>query len=648
MKKLLFLDYETYYDKDYSLRKMTPAEYILDPRYETICCAVKWNNEKPFLVDGPDFPKFISGVDPSAVTTITFNALFDNCILAWRYGFVPRQMLCAMRMAAALRGHVLPGASLATVSKCLGVGTKGTDIENVVGLNRQAIIDRGLWPAFSNYAINDVELCAGITFRLWSEFPESERRVMDHVLRCCIQPEFKVDPAFLQAHSTDLANEKAALLLAAGITDPKQLRSNVKLSALLQSHGVEIEYKTSLTDPTRRVPAFAKTDEFMADLLVDTDPVIRALASARLGLRSTIEESRCNRMLAISRLGWRAVEIAGPPAYRGGNMPIPLRYSGAHTHRLSGDWKLNMQNLPAGRGAGAATKLRRALAAPAGYGVITADLAQIECRVNAWLCGQEDLLELFKTGQDPYSVLASKIFGFIVDKNLHKLERFIGKGGTLGLGFGCGDEKFYNMVVRDARKMGMDMAALMKVWTPELARTAVQVYRRTNQNICRMWRRLSNVLRDHWAGVGEAEVGPVKVGPGYVMLPNGMKMLYDVINKDPEDLRYRYGKRVHRMYGPKFLENIVQALARIILMNAALRLWDRGYKFKLQAHDELVFIAPLEDIHWRTKPDGSRELDVTKGAAAVILEEMQRPPSWAPDLPVKAELGAGATYGDSK
>jgi DNA polymerase len=339
-------------------------------------------------------------------------------------------------------------------------------------------------------------------------------------------------------------------------------------------------------------------------------------------------------MLAISRLGWRAVEIVAPPDYRGGNMPIPLRYSGAHTHRLSGDWKLNMQNLPSGRSAGQATKLRAALRAPAGCGVLVADLAQIECRVNAWLCGQQDLLELFKTGQDPYSVLASNIFGFIVDKNIHKLERFIGKGGTLGLGFGCGTAKFYNMVVRDARKMGMNMNALLKVWTPELCEKAVQVYRQTNRDIVTTWRTLSQILLSYWAaGTGSIQFGPVTIGPGYVLLPNGMKMTYQVDASDPQNLRYRYGKRTHRMYGPRFLENIVQALARVILMNAMLRLWDRGYKMKLQCHDELVFIVPLEDM---------------ENAKRIVKEEMERSPSWAPDLPIVAEVGSGPNYGSAK
>jgi DNA polymerase I-like protein with 3'-5' exonuclease and polymerase domains len=68
-------------------------------------------------------------------------------------------------------------------------------------------------------------------------------------------------------------------------------------------------------------------------------------------------------------------------------------------------------------------------------------------------------------------------------------------------------------------------------------------------------------------------------------------------------------------------------------MNAALRLWDRGYRFRLQSHDELAFIVKDEDVD---------------SAKAVVLEELRRPPSWARDLPLDAEAGVGQSYGDAK
>ncbi len=551
-----------------------------------------------------------------------------------------------MRMAAALRGHVLSSVSLASVAKTLGLGEKGRAIHDVKGLRRSEIMnDPSLWRGFQDYAINDNDISRKIFVSLIQEFPQSEWKVMDRVLRCAVQPRFKVDTTMLRDHLYDLEVAKCEALIEAGapttMDDPDMpikledfaitLRSNPKFEEILKGHGVEssaesrkghgvdIEYKQSVTDPDRLIPAFAKTDEFMADLQTHDDPAVQSLAVARLGLRSTIEKSRGEKILAIASLPW--------PSYCAGNMPVPLRYSGAHTHRLSGEWKINMQNLPAGRGS---------QVAPNGHKVLVADLSQIECRIAAWLCGEDDLMDQFTNKLDPYSILASKIFGFEVDKNKDPLERFIGKAGVLGLGFGCGADKFNTMVLRQARGMGMDMESLLKVWTPALAQKSVDTYRQANPHIRRSWSNLNDILDTSWCGATDPQRwgphGCVEIGTGYVKLPNDMKLVYDVQPYDNTH-SYRYGKKTYRMYGPKFLENIVQALARVVVMHAALRLWDRGYQFCLQAHDELAFIVRDEDAD---------------NAKAIVLEEMRRRPSWAKTLPLDAEANYGPSYGDAK
>lgn len=651
---ILFLDFETFYSDEYTLKKLTPPEYVLDPRYETIGCSAAVDAGPSQWIDGPDFAHYLTQFDPATTQTVTFNALFDNCILAWVYGFVPARMYCSMRMAAALRGHVLPSVSLAMVAKVLKLGEKGNAIHNVKGLRRSEIMnDPVLWRSFQEYANNDNDLNRAIFATLLPEFPHSERKVMDHVIRCAVEPTFQIDTAMLRQHLDDLETEKAEGMIEAMGANPtttmddphrdekleefaSKLRSNDKFTKVLQDHGVDIVLKPSATDPGKMIPAFAKTDEFMADLQEHDDPVIQALAGARLGIRSTIERTRGERILSIASLPWACYRDGNPRLYSGGTMPIPLRYSGAHTHRLSGEWKINMQNLPAGRGK-KVSKLRKALIAPPGYVVLVADLAQIECRIAAWLCQQLDLMDQFATGKDPYSILASAIFGFIVDKKVHLLERFIGKSGVLGLGFGCGADKFFNMVLRAARGMGMDMTNLLKVWVPNLAQKSVSTYRQINLAICAAWRQLDNILDTSWCGAtGPVKWGPggvVEIGHGYVLLPNGMKLVYEVIPKDQDGWRYRYGKKTYKMYGCKFLENIVQALARIVVMNASLRLWDLGYKFRLQAHDELAFIVREDDA---------------ENAMAIVLREMTRRPSWAPDLPLAAEAKYGKSYGDAK
>lgn len=676
--KIIFLDAETYYSDEYSLRKMPTPSYILDKRFEEIMWATKINNQPGEIIDGPDMGAWLAQHDPKDTISVTFNSLFDNSILTWHHGFVPALMLDSLGMVRALRGHVLDRFSLEHVSETLGLGQKGKALIKVKGMRRADILRAGLYPELGAYALQDNELNAGLFGMLIGEFPKSERRLMDLVLRCAIEPSFQVDKRLLVKHLRDLQKAKvnilyeasphkgrpdidklyadtvAALEWAGGGQTPnsiatlvetakqafgiKQITSSNKFAETLTRLGVEIEYKTSPAtgNPT---PCFAKTDQFMADLAEHPDPRVQTLAACRLGVKSTIEETRTLKLLGISVLPWAQ---AGSLASFPGNMPVPLRYGGAHTHRLSGEWGMNMQNMPRG------SKLRKALLASVNHKVIAGDLSQIEARLVAWLAGCWQLLDEFRAtpsnpDPDPYSAFATKVFGFPVIKKQHPVHRFIGKTGVLGLGYGCGDEKFYKMVVTGARLMGIDITEAN--FTEALASTTVRAYRRDYQQIPQLWRRLDHIVHRMWTGVEGSEI---KLGPltfsrpasqsGMAMRvegPGGLGLDYEMLPWRPgEDYMYRRGHAVHKIYGAKMLENVIQFLARIIVMNAALRLNDRGYRFRLQAHDELVF-NPIPD----------QDVD---NAKAIIYTEMTRPPSWAPDFPLGAEVKSGQSYGDCK
>ncbi len=632
MHRTLFLDFETYYDDEYSLRKLTPPEYILSPKFELIGCAVKEHGKPSHFVDGPDFAEWLEQYDPADTTTVTFNALFDNCILGWRYNWVPARMYCAMRMAAALWGHELRSVSLASVSKFCKLPPKGDEIIAAKGMHRSDLI-RNLdqWQAYQAYACRDNDNCEAIFNKAYPEFPAQERKIMDRVLRCAVQPRFVVNILTLRHHLDDLAKLKEQTLADAGCTI-EELRSNVKFEALLKARGVDIEHKQSPTNPENRIPAFAKTDEFMSILQVHEDPAVQALAAARLGARSTIEQTRGERIMTIANMPWAKYN------HSSSLLPIPLKYSAAHTHRLGGDWKINPQNLPSSRQVG--SKLRKSLMAPPGHKVVVADKAQVECRVNAWLCGQEDLLQTFRDKGDPYSLLGSYIFDIPVDKTTHGgFCRFVGKTGVLGLGFMCGKDKFYNMVLRTARAQGMGQD-ILKTWTPDLAAKAVRVYRETNHNIVTTWTMLKNLLSMPWLGMTPpTSFGPCLISKGCVEGPGGLKMRYgnprielDVEGK--EEFRFDYGARSHKIYSGLFLENIVQFVARIIVMNDMLRIGDRtNAQLVLQSHDELVWIVPDQDAEEHLR---------------VAIEEMSKAPSWAPDLPMAAEGNIGQSYGAAK
>lgn len=647
---LLILDAETYYSsKDYSLKKMPTPNYILDPRFEEIVWAVKADDGPHETVQGPDFPSWLAQFDPKVTTTVTFNSLYDNSILSWRHDFVPHTMIDVMGMARALLGHELQYFSLRDIADFMHLGTKGHALAKMDGLRRDQIISMGMMPDFCAYAIQDNYLCEQIFLRLYPQFPWAERRIMDMVLRCCVEPRFLCDVPMLDKHLLDVQAAKELLLVDANNIDPKILLSTPKFKAALEERGVEVEMKFSPTTGLE-IPALAKTDEFMELLQEHADPVVAAMATARVGFKSTLEETRTAKLLSVAQQNWGISKVVWQGAKL---MPIPLRYGAAHTHRLGGEWKLNMQNMPTVRGSKGKSKLRKSLIVRHDEIVVTCDLAQIEARLVAWICKCQKLVDEFANKKDPYSLLASEIFGRPINRKLKDqsgnlifpIEGFIGKTGILGLGYGAGKDKFDTMVITSARKDGLDIS---QMYNRMIGDKAVDSYRKRYADIPTCWRILDSAISSYWlSGSSSFKFGPVEISYGNVLLPSGLSLRY----ADPQSFydketgrtehRYRYGKKWHKIYGAKLLENIVQALARIVVMNAALRIRDRGlhtvnpedYRFVLQAHDELVFIVKTVNLD---------------NAKKIILEEMTRRPSWAKDAPIDAELGEGASYGDAK
>lgn len=615
---ILLLDLETFFDKEYSLRRMTPAEYVQDSRFEAILMCAQLDDGPIEVIDGPDIPRYLAGLDASATTTVAFNALFDNLILAYRYGFVPALILDTMGMARTLRGHVLKRFSLEVVARDLELGIKGDYVSSMVGVHRADIRDDPVrWNAYAEYCKQDVLLNRRIFTLLKPEFPASECRIMDLVLRGAIQPQFRANIDMLKAHIDDVRAKKAELLAACGV-DVGSLMSANKFAAALEALGVTVETKVSPTGKT--VPQFARTDPFMGELQEHPDIRVQTLAAARLGHKSTIEETRAQKIIGVAE--------CMPDRL----LPVPLRYSGAHTFRLSGDWGLNLQNLPTARGSKGLSRLRESLVPPPGHSAVSCDLGQIEARLVAWLCSCVKLLTQFRDKLDPYALLAAEIFGRPINRKVDIVEGFIGKTGILGLGYGCGATKFHKMVTTMARMMELDVSG---IFNEKVAQAAVDTYRSTYSEIPRAWYALNNAI-DRYLLVDKKQAVKFKavtIGYGVVKLPNELCLRYGNPRREDGEVKFDYGGISQKIYGGKLLENITQALARLVVMEAALRIARRGYRFALQAHDELVFVVP------------DAELDDAKG---IIHSEMIRPPTWALDLPLTADIGSGKSYGETK
>lgn len=650
------LDFETYYDKDYNLRKMTPVEYILDPRFEVIMLSVKRPGKPAFNLPADKVQMFFDLLDPAKTVVITHNALFDMCICAWKYNFVPKLMVCTMSMARAWWGHALKYVSLEAVAAFCGAGVKGKEVVKMIGLRAADIRAAGLWPSYESYCANDSILTENIFEKLMAEgFPLSELQVLNLVLRCCVIPQFEVSQIELLQHKQNIFNEKQQLLTKAmlvGANGKSDLMSNDKFALLLESLGVDPPRKTSPATG-RETWAFAKSDQDFTDLEDHPDPAVQAVVAARLGHKSTIEETRTERMLSISGLAWpheyllsRGYQEA-TAAYRFPSlMPMPLRYGGAHTHRLSGDWKLNVQNFPS---RGKKNHLKCALMARAGYTVLNIDSSQIEARIVAWLAGEVELLKQFELGLDPYKIFAAKVFG-IDPSQVNTQQRFLGKTSILGLGFGLGWIKFKHQVrVKSLEAIKYTGQGSELILADEESQRIVNTYRATYTGVPKLWKALNNAIGILAGGYGNFSIGPCEFLRGKISLPNGLYLHYhnlrQVRTTNGLEWIYDHAGKPRRLYGGALLENIVQALARIIVMDTALRIEKRleniclatknyvGVNLALQVHDALAYVVPDEVVTY---------------VGSVMMEEMRARPVWAPDLPLAAELHKGPTYGDCK
>jgi DNA polymerase III epsilon subunit-like protein len=335
---ILVLDLETYYSDEFTLKRMSPVEYILDPRFIANGCAIMDGLDGvPYWVDGDYLPDFFRHLNPDTTMTISHNALFDNSILAWRFGFVPRLACCTMSIAQATRRFCLKSVSLSEVARHLRLGFKdGGALTSVKGMDLPMIKAAGLYDSYVEYALHDVELCAGIFKKLAAspnpEFPMQEIPILDMLLKMTLQPSFVLDRDRLALHLNNVQVAKQRVLDAIG-TDKTAIRQNEVFADMLRAQGVDPPRKVSPTTGLE-LYAFAKTDEEFLELEAHPNPIVQALCAARLGAKSTIEETRAQRFINISNLQW-------PVTIPSNSMPMPVRFSGAHTHRASGDWKLN-------------------------------------------------------------------------------------------------------------------------------------------------------------------------------------------------------------------------------------------------------------------------------------------------------------------
>lgn len=604
---VLTIDFETYYDKTYSLSKLTTEEYLRDKQFEVIGVAVKVNDEEATWFSGThrDTLDFLSSFDVSNNIVLAHNAVFDAAILSWRFNLIPKKIADTLSMARAIHGTEV-GGSLAALSQHYALGEKGTEVINALGKRRIDFTAEDL-DRYGAYCINDANLTYELFTKLVADFPVSELNLIDLTIRMFTEPVLGLDVIRLKNHLA-LVKHKKEELLGSVEADKDSLMSNPQFAQILKQRGVEPPIKISPATG-RETYAFSKTDEEFKALLEHEDPIVQALVAARLGVKSTLEETRTERFIDIAERG---------------RLPIPLRYYAAHTGRWGGDDKVNMQNLPR------TSPLKYAITAPAGHVVIDSDSSQIEARTLAWLAEQNDLVEAFERGEDVYKIMASAIYGK-PEQEITKEERFVGKTTILGAGYGMGPLKFKNQL----KVFGVDLSE-------EECKRIITVYRETYPQIPKLWREAGDALvaiaNEQTAPLGREGVFVVEGSKG-IRLPNGLYIKYPnlrrwVNDQGKEELVYdtKKGKTTipNRIYGGKVIENVCQALARIVIGEQMLMI-AKKYKVAMTVHDAIACVVP------------EREAQTGKEFVEMC---MRMRPKWALDLPLNCEAGVGKTYGE--
>jgi DNA polymerase I-like protein with 3'-5' exonuclease and polymerase domains len=605
--KLVTIDFETYYDQEYSLRKMSTEEYVRDPRFEVMGVAVKVDRGATQWFSGDEKATrgFLESLWLGGCAILAHNMVFDGLILAERFGIYPAMYLDTMLMANA---EIKPFTGRVSLAKCLehlNLGTKGDEVHNMLGRHRQSLSPEEM-RRYGAYCKNDVDTTFTLFQHLADGFPRRELQLIDLTLRMYLQPKFELDATLLAEHLQEVkAKKDAAQARVTAAVTVDDLMSNAKFAEILKRIGVDVPMKIS---PATGKPtyALAKNDLAFKEFAEEyqDDPLVGPLLLARLATKSTLEETRTDRLLSMARRSWL--------------LRVPLSYYAAHTGRYGGSESINLQNLPQPH----KSKIRFGLRAPRGYVVLGADLSQIEARCAAEFAGERSLTDAFRAGRDVYSEFGSRLYGRTITR-ADKRERFLSKTAVLGLQYGMGPGKF----ISAARAMGD-----VKVTAAE-SEGIVQTYRSVYTAIPRCWRALDKVLEQMVLG-GTGAVGPCTFTRYAIRRPNGMHLRYPNLEYDNGNYQYTYGPMVRTLWGGKLLENLIQALARDIVMENMLRIRDEvGIRPALQVHDELDYIVPEKDA---------------EAVAAAIRRIMTAPPAWMPGLPVDVEIHWGETFGDCK
>ena len=646
-------DFETYYDKEYSLKKVTTEKYIRCDKFECIGLAIKNGSEPTEFYPrehGVEVLKAMCSKHPNRPVVFQ-NSTFDAGILAFRYGIHPNFTVDTVVMAK-LSGfdRAAGGSSLAKMSALmekLGIYTavKGTAVHDMLGVHADDMTSQQ-WQAYGDYCKLDVDLTYALYMYLLDKVPVSELIMADITTKMWTQSKFVIDEDLLIKYREQLQNSKqerlSNLARELGLRDTNELlttlRSSSKFTQVLSKY-VEVPMKWS-EKKNEYVPALAKTDKKFLELLEHENPKVSLLVETKLGVSSSLAETRATNFLDVASRGV---------------FPVALRYASAHTGRYGGGdgstakGGTNVQNLPKRTGD---LTLRRSLKAADGHVVLACDASQVELRLNALLAGQDDLVDIFLSGRDPYVDMATTIFNKSYDEIYHEAKvvgskegkrmRNIGKEVCLACGYGMSVNTFRSRMQLTGQYEAANMA-------DEL----VPAFRNKNAKIPHFWRTCGQALEVMLMGGSMSFGGPnndLFVADGStvfhgvriptIRLPNGQYIFYQNLRKEVGDdgrINFVYDQFKGnsfvptRLWGSMVDENICQAISFVVLKWQAIEMAKNGLLVGLNVHDEWVAVVPRSEA---------------EKACVVMYTSMKSVPDYIPQGLLDCELDIGVNYAD--
>lgn len=645
--QLIFLDYETYWSATHSLTKMSPLTYVMHPDTEIQSVSLKVGaNGKTKVIFGEEAIRAeYAKIDWSDAMVIAHNnSEFDALIHSWRFGINPKMWGCTMAMARPTYAKTV-GISLRALMEVTNCPYQKGSLEEVNTKGKKlAEFTKHEKEKMTEYNRIDTDGCAWVFSKLAKGFSTNELIAIDITIRMLVDPKIEADVPLLEtALATEKLRKETALLDVAtviGVYEPgmdeevaresckKMLASSAKFATFLKDLGVEPPMKPSPSNPAKQIPALSKTDQDFLALMEHSDPLVRAAAESRLDVKSTILESRIEKFI-------EAASAAG------GMLPMPLKYCGADTTGRWSGFLFNPQNLPRinPKEPKPTDVLRNSLRAPKGTKIVVADLSGIELRVNMFLWRVPYAMELFTSDPekaDLYRYFAANELFHKPESEVTKMDRQVGKVSHLGLGYGAGAGTF----VKVAKLMGgIDMSE-------DESKKTVSAYRSAHPEVVNGWKSCQQALQAIYEGtvmdidplgLCKTFAGGIKTPVGVIRYPNlrqEEKLNDDGTPTGKMDWVYGEGRHKAKIYGAKCVENLVQHLARGVILDNMLTI-RKQYNVNpvLTVHDELVYIA---------------EASIAEDLLEKVQETMRTPPTWWPELAVWSEGGVGDTYGEVK